>query len=120
MKKIVIISILVLIGLGLTWYFDLLHEPVEPISELLGNNYDNAHKMYFRTDPDEQYKININKCLNEFHSGISIKKGLLLDSIVYVFTWNFPRYKKTIWVGKTKELDNEVIDAIRYKDGVNF
>lgn len=120
MKKIVIISTLILIGLFSTWYFDVWHKPVEPIDKLIGENYDYAHKLYFKTEPDKHYKVNINHRLNEFDGGIYDKKSILTDSIVDVYTWGSLNHKNTIWVGKTNELNNEIIDAIRYKNSVQF
>jgi len=120
MKKIIIISILVILGLASFWYFDVWHEPVERIDELIGKNYDYAHKVYFQTYPDQEYKININDNLNEFNGGIYNKVKNLKDTIVYVYTWKSLNYKETIWVGKTDKLESEIIDAIRYKNSVVF
>lgn len=103
-----------------SWYFDILHEPVETIDELIGKNYDYAHKMYFRTDPDRQYKVNINNNLNIFDSAILAQKEILTDSIVHVFTWNYITHKKTIWVGSTNKSRLQVIDALRYNNRVRF
>lgn len=120
MKKIIIISTIILIGLFSTWYFDVWHRPVETINELIGQNYDFAQKNYFQTDPDRECAVNVNDELNEFDGGILDKKKILNDSIIHVFTWNFTTHKKTIWVGKTKTMNHEIIDAIRYKNGIEF
>ncbi|MEI8203090.1 MAG: hypothetical protein WCH34_08775, partial [Bacteroidota bacterium] len=114
MKKLIIIFILIIIGLILSWYFDIWHKSDESINELIGQNYDYACKIYFRSEPDSFYEVNINHKLNEFDGGILNKKSVLTDSIVRVFTWNFCAFKKTIWVGKTKRMKNEIVDAIRY------
>ena len=60
MKRLVIILIITSSGLFSTWYFDIWHKPVEPIDELIGKDYDYARKLYFKTDPNQHYKININ------------------------------------------------------------
>jgi len=120
MKKLIVI--LSILGLGLTasWYFDIWNEPVETIDELIGQNYDYAHKIYFQTDPHRQYKVNINNNLNEFDGGILNKKEILTDSIVHVFTWVYTTNKKTIWVGRTEKLESQVFDAVRYNNSVQF
>lgn len=105
---------------AVSWYFDILHEPVETIDELIGKNYDYAIKFYYRKEPDNQYKININANLNEFEGAIYDKKSILKDSIVQVYTWTFMNHKETIWVGKTRLMKSEIIDAIRYKNTVRF
>ncbi|MEX2484830.1 MAG: hypothetical protein WED10_09725 [Brumimicrobium sp.] len=120
MKKLIVILSISLVGLTASWYFDIWHESVETVDELIGHNYDYAHKLYFQTDPDIQYKVNINSKLNEFDGGILNKKEILTDSIVYVFTWDLMTHKKTIWVGQTKKMKNQIIDAIRYKYNVQF
>ena len=111
---------IIIIGLISSWYFDIWHRPVETIDELIGKNYDYAHKVYFQTDPDENYTININDNLNEFDGGIYEKKTNLTDSLIDVFTWKSINHKKTIWIGNTHKQNNIVIDAIRYKNGVQF
>ena len=70
------------------------HEPVETIDELIGKNYDYAHKMYFQTDPNRQYKVNANDNLNKFDGGILNKKEIMIDSIVRVFTWEYTNTKR--------------------------
>ena len=120
MKKTIIILTIISIGLFSSWYFDIWNKSVEPIDELIGKNYDYAHKLYFKTDPDQHYKININDQLNEFNGGVYNKKSIFTDSIINVYTWISFNHKQTIWVGKTKKSDNEIIDAIRHKNGVKF
>jgi hypothetical protein len=120
MKKLIVILSIIIVGLTASWYFDIWHEPVETIDELIGKNFDYAHKMYFQTDPNRQYKVNVNDNLNAFDGGILNKKEILTDSIVHVFTWDYTKHKKTIWVGRTERLENQVIDAIRYKNTVIF
>jgi hypothetical protein len=120
MKKLLAILSILIVGLTTAWYFDIWNKPVETIDELIGKNYDFAHKMYFQTDPNGQYKVNVNDNLNEFDGGILNKTKVLTDSIVNVFTWDYTTHKKTIWVGQTKAMKYEIIDAIRYKNGVRF
>lgn len=120
MKKLIVIISIIVIGLTASWYFDIWHEPVEPIDELIGKNYDYAHKIYFQKDPDRQYKVNVNDNLSEFDVEILNKKEILNDSIVHVFTWDFTTHKKTIWVGRTEKFQNQIIDAIRYGNTVRF
>jgi len=119
-KKLIVILSLIIVGLTSSWYFDIWHEPVEPVNELIGKNYDYAYKVYFQTEPDKQYKLNVNDNLNEFDGGILNKKEILTDAIVHVFTWELMTHKKTIWVGQTEKLKSQVIDAIRYKNNVQF
>jgi hypothetical protein len=120
MKKIKVILVILVIGLTVSWYFDIWSEPVETIDELIGQNYDYAHKKYFETDPDRHYIVNVNDDLNEFDGGILNEKEILTDSIVHVFTWDYSTHNKTIWVGQTDKMESQVIDAIRYKDNVQF
>jgi hypothetical protein len=49
------------------WYFDVLHQPIETVHLLIGQNYDYAHKIYFCSEPDQSYRINVEDELNEFH-----------------------------------------------------
>jgi hypothetical protein len=97
-----------------------MHKPVETLDELIGKNLDYANNVYFKSEADVTIKININNNLNEFQGGILSKKSILLDSIVYQYTWNFYTHKKTIWIGKTIENKNQIIDAIRYQNNVKF
>lgn len=120
MKKIAVIFSIVVVGLTAAWYFDIWHDPVETIDELIGQNYDYAHKKYFQTKPDRQYKLNVNDNLNEFDGGILSEKENLTDSTVHVFTWDYTTHKKIIWVGQSKKMKNQVIDAIRYSNNVQF
>lgn len=120
MKKLIVIIVIIIVGLSATLYFGIWHEPVEKIDKLIGQNYEYASEKYFRTEPDNQYVVNINKNLSEFDGGILNQKEILEDSIVHVFTWEFENYKKTIWVGDTKNMKSQIIDAIRYKDNVIF
>ena len=109
-----------MVGLSATWYFDVWHQPVEKVDKLIGQNYDYAYNKYFRSNPDNNYEVNIYKNLTEFDSGILNQKEILTDSIVHVFTWNFKNHRETIWVGETKKMKSEIIDAIRYKNNVQF
>jgi len=118
--KYIIILATAIIGLTSTWYFDILHKPVETIDKLIGKNFDYANKLYYKTEPDSHYQININDNLNEFDGGIYDKINKLDDSIVHVYTWTFMNHKETIWAGKTRTMKSEIIDAIRYKNSVRF
>ncbi len=119
-KKVYFILFGLIIGLFALWYFDVLHKSDETLDVLIGKNYDYACKMYFHSDPDCHYTININDKLNEFDGGILGKKSILTDSIVHVYTWRYFNHKKTIWVGETSILKMQVIDAIRYNNNVRF
>ena len=120
MKKIIIILSVAFVGSATLLYYDILNKPVETIDELIGHNYDYAHKMYFQTDPDSWYEFNINGNLNEFDGKILSKKSTLADSIIYVFTWNYATHKKTIWVGRTEKMESQIIEAIRYSNNTPF
>ena len=120
MKKLKVIFSIIVIGLTASWYFDIWNKPVETIDELIGHNYDYAHKMYFRTDHDRHYTVNVNDNLNEFDGAILNKTENLSDSIVHVFTWDYTTHKKTIWVGQTEKMKMQIIDAIRYSNNVQF
>jgi hypothetical protein len=120
MKKFITLGLIITIGLVSSWYLDIWHDAVENIDELIGQNYDYAHKIYFRTEADNSYKININNELNEFDGAILYKMEFLTDSIVQVYTWEFVNHKKTIWIGETDKMKNQVIDAIRYKNNIQF
>ena len=104
---------MIIVGLIALWYFAIWNEPVETIDELTGKNYDYAHKMYFQTDPDRHYTVNVNDNLNEFNGGILSKKQILTDSIVHVFTWDYMTHKKTIWVGQTENPKSESLNQIK-------
>ena len=119
MKLKFVITFLIIIC-SVIWYFDILHKPVETVDELVGKNYDFAVKTYFDSEPNISTKFNINNKLNEFQGGILSKKSIIRDSIIKQYTWTFLNHKTTIWVGKTDNLDNEIIEAIRYKNGVEF
>jgi len=119
-RKFIIILTITLIGLASTWYFDIWHKPVETIDKLIGQNFDYAYKLYYRTEPENHYQININDNLNEFDGGIYDKRNKLKDSIIHVYTWTFMNHKEAIWVGETSTVKSEIIDAIRYKNGVRF
>lgn len=86
MKKLIVIATIIVVGLSASWFFDLWNKPVEKIDELIGKNYDYALQMYFRTIPDNHYKLNVNNNLNEFDGGILSKRYMLIDSIVHVYT----------------------------------
>lgn len=88
MKKLIVILSIIIVGLIASWYFDIWYDSVETVDELIEKNYDYAHKMCFQTDPNRQYKVNVNNNLNEFDAGILNKKEILTDSIVHVFTWD--------------------------------
>jgi hypothetical protein len=120
-KKVIVVSVtILLIGIFLIWCFDILNKPVETIDGLIGKNFDYARVTYFKTNPDIQYNININQNLNEFDGAILNSKNLLSDSVVNVYTWTYFNHKKTIWVGQTSKMQNQIIDAIRYKNNIRF
>jgi hypothetical protein len=58
--------------------------------------------------------------LNELNGGVLDKKEFFTDSIVKVYTWDFLNHKKTIWIGKARKMESQIIDAIRYKNNVKF
>ena len=121
-KKILIsllISVLLFAG-GLIWYFDLMNDPVEKIGSLTGKSYNYARTSYFNEEPDIYYTINVNHRLNEFDGGILLYKKFLSDSIVHVYTWVYFNHRETIWVGNTTQMNNQILDAIRYKNSVRF
>ena len=103
-RKFIIILTITLIGLASTWYFDIWHKPVETIDKLIGQNFDYAYKLYYRTEPENHYQININDNLNEFDGGIYDKRNKLKDSIIHVYTWTFMNHKEAIWVGETSTM----------------
>jgi hypothetical protein len=120
--RVLLVSIVVifLLGIGLILYFDLFHSSVETIEKLIGKDYTFARNNYFSREPDAHYICNVNHITNEFDGGIFDSKEILTDSIVEVYTWNYFNHKKTIWVGKTMKSDEQVIDALRYKNSVRF
>jgi len=120
--KLILIIIATTVVILTIWYFDLLHEPVETVDELIGENYDYALTSYFRSEPSMSMKLNINNPLYGFQRGILSKKDIVRDSIVRQYTWTFLNNHKTIiWVGKTDKSDNEIIYALRYRTyGVKF
>ena len=120
MKKIYTAIFLLLIASISIWYFDILNEPVSTIDKLIGKEFELARQEYFNSDPEYQYQININNDLDEFNGGVLNHKDILIDSIVNVYTWNFINHKKTIWTGKTKNMNNVIIDAIRYHKDIKF
>lgn len=120
MKKIIVLLLMIITGLTALWSIDEYNRPVEAIDELIGRDFNFAVKAYFQTEPDQQYKVNINSNLDEFNGGILNKSGILRDSIVHVFTWKYTTHKKTLWVGKTETMESEVIDAIRYNNKFMF
>lgn len=97
MKNLIVILTIILIGLTAMWHFDIWNEPVETIDELIGKNYDYAYKMYFWTEPDRNYTVNVKGNLNQFDGRILNKKEILTDSKVHVLTWEYTTQKKTIW-----------------------
>jgi hypothetical protein len=109
---------LIVIGSILSLY--IFRKPVETLESLIGKDYDSASNTYFKKPPDVSYIININHNLSEFDGAILKNKKLLTDSIVNVYTWTYSNHKKTIWVGKTSKMKNQIIDAIRYKNNVRF
>jgi hypothetical protein len=117
---ILLLITIFLFAIVLVWYFDLFNKSVEPIDSLKGKNYNYARTKYFKKEADNHYTINVNHILNEFDGGILTNKKILSDSIVHVYTWYYFTHKKTIWVGTTAKMNNQILDAIRYKNSVQF
>jgi hypothetical protein len=117
--KIILIFSVIIFSLT-TWYFDPFHKPVETVDVLIGKNYDYALKSYFHSDPEYSSSFDINQDLNEFQGGVLSKKDIIRDSIIRQYTWTFTNHKTTIWVSKTDNFEDEIIDAIRYKNNVQF
>jgi len=120
MKIRFLILLGIIVAIATVWFFDPFHKPVETIDELIGQNYDYACKIYFSKDPNHSTRFNINNNVSEFQGGILNKRSQLKDTMILQYTWTFINYKSTIWVAKTFRQDNEIIDAIRYKNGVQF
>lgn len=119
-KRYITIIILGLIFIGLTvWYTDPFHDSVEPISKLIGKDYNYA-LSYFGNKPDIETSFSIRSNLNEFQGGVLSNAKSLKDSMVKQYTWAFTNHKVTIWVGSTMKSDWEIIDAIRYKNNIVF
>ena len=114
-----IIILIIVLTTSSLWYFDLLHKPVEPVGKLLGKDYAFALK-YFGAKPNSSTAFNITDDLNEFNGGVLSVDVKLKDSIINQYTWEFNRYKITIWIAETTKSPNEIIDAIRYKNNVRF
>jgi hypothetical protein len=106
--------------MGLILYLDVFNKPIETIASLKGKNYNYALTKYFKKAADSYYTININHRLNEFDGSILTNKVILSDSIVHVYTWHYFNHKKTIWVGNTAKMNDQIIDALRYKNSVRF
>ena len=119
-KRILFIFSFLVVVATASWYFDIFHKSVETVNDLVGQNLDYATKLYFRTDPDETSSFNINKPLNELQFGILTERHRIKDSIVNQYTWTFFNHKVTIWTATTDKLQGEIVDAIRYKNGVTF
>jgi len=119
-KRLLIILAITVIVITLLCYFDIFNKPVETLDKLIGKDLDYACGTYFKTTPDIKYNININHNLSEFDGEILKSKNLLTDSIINVYTWTYSNHKKTIWVGQTSKMKNQIIDAIRYKNNVRF
>lgn len=118
--RILLSGIALLVVILAYWYFDIGHKPVEKVDILIGNNYDFAYKLYFRSNPDESHTFKLKDAKDEFRGIIQNHARILQDSTVHEYTWSFSRYNITIWVGKTASLDYQVIDAIRWRKDVQF
>ncbi|MCC6837043.1 MAG: hypothetical protein IT234_00775 [Bacteroidia bacterium] len=118
--RILLSGLALLVGITTYWYFDIGHKPVENVNILIGNNYDFAKKLYFRSNPDEFHTFKLKDAKNEFRGIIQSHASILKDSTIHEYTWSFSRYNVTIWVGKTASLDHQVIDAIRWRKDVQF
>ena len=73
-KKLSILIMFFIIDPTAVWYFEVFHDTVETVEELIGQNLDYAAKSYFGTDPDKSYSFSINQNLDEFQLGILTKK----------------------------------------------
>lgn len=113
--RIILSGISIFLLISFYWYFDIGHKPVEKVDILIGNNYDFAEKLYFRSSPDETHKYKIKNARSEFKGVIQRNSNILVDSTLYEYVWNFNRYNILILVGKTKGIDHQIIDAIRLK-----
>jgi hypothetical protein len=119
-KRITLTIGLLIVVLTAAWYFDLFHDPVETIDELIGHNLDYAAKEYFESNPDDYVTFSINQELNEFQGGVLTNRDRFRDSIIHQYTWTYLNHRVTIWAVKTDNFPEEIVDAIRYKNGVEF
>lgn len=118
--KVIITGTIIFISGLVFWYFDMGHRPVEKVYALIGNNYDAAHKLYFRSDPDQDTTFKFKDIQGQLRQGVRNRYYLLKDTLIHEYTWKFSRHNITIWVAKTKTSDHEVIDAIRWKTNAKF
>ena len=120
MKKILILLIVLTFGAAVVWLSDVLHEPIEVIEELVGEEYTFAHTSYFQTKESDYYSISINGELDNFNSRILSRRETLSSPYIDVYTWDYFTHKCTIWIGTTKDSTLRIIDAIRYQRDVQF
>lgn len=118
--RVILIGILIPLSVLIYWYFDIGHKPVEKVDILIGNNYDFAEKLFFHSVADETRTYKLNEAKGEFRGIIQRHSKIIKDSIIQEYTWKFSRYNITIWVGKTANLDHQIIDALRWEKGVKF
>ncbi|MFY0652771.1 MAG: hypothetical protein JXQ96_12085 [Cyclobacteriaceae bacterium] len=118
-KTLLIMLIFGVIIATLAVYTRIIKEP-EQIQELIGENFDYAHKIYFKREPTGNYQINLNKTQNELDGGVLIKRNLLKDSVVNVYYWEFGLSRSVIWVGKTDKMNHEIIDALTFGKLIKF
>ncbi|MGV3706349.1 MAG: hypothetical protein ACO1NU_13320 [Arcticibacter sp.] len=101
------------------WYYDPFHKTVEPVDNLIGRDYSFALN-YLGSEPNDCSSFKTTDVLNEFQAGVLSVKVKPIDSRISQCTWNFRRHKVTIWTARTAKLPNEIIDAVRYKNNVQF
>lgn len=119
MKKLITLGAIILIGVSSVWYFDLMHEPIESVDELINKGYTFAHN-YFGAQEDDYRSIDINDSLIPIDQRIIKKKGILTTPRIDVYTWHYTTHKITIWVGEIKNGEYSIIDAIRYNSKSGF
>ncbi len=102
------------------WYFDPLHGDIEEIEDLIGKNLDYAIKSYFHAAPNTSTTFDVSNGITEFRIGVLQRETMLKDNTISEYTWVFLNHKETVWTGKINDSEDEIIDAIRYKNRVVF
>ncbi len=102
------------------WFLHISHQPVETVQKLWGRSMKFALKQHFKKAPDETTSFRIDSNLNELQGGILVFKNKIKDSTIKQYTWTYWNYKVTIWTARTANQDEEIIDAIRYNNSVQF
>jgi hypothetical protein len=112
--KIFFISMMLLTGISMFWYVDPLHEDIEQMDELVGQNYAFAVETM-----GENPSPNLYQEYGKFNLEIP-KNVKLKDSVLKGFVWDFRNHNIIIWTAKTEKYNDEIIKAIRFKDFVEF